>query len=253
MNLKKLLITVPFLAIFFIFWQTEKKTNDEPGANILLHFNTVVDNKQFFFDSIYTNSFGENFSVSKFKYYISNIEFKNSATGAKKSIPNSYYLVNEADSSSKDILINVPDGNYTTISFLLGVDSIKNVSGAQSGALDPANDMFWTWNTGYVMAKIEGASPVSKQVHHKIEYHIGGFKGENSVLQKIRLIIPSLQNSKGKKNLKLTIDADINTWFQGSHDLSIAQNPVCTTPGLLAKQFSENYRNMFKVRSVIAD
>ena len=53
----------------------------------------------------------------------------------------------------------MPAGNYNSLSFLLGVDSMHNVSGAQTGALDPANDMFWTWNSGYVMAKMEGASP----------------------------------------------------------------------------------------------
>ncbi len=204
---------------------------------------------------MYTNSFGESFTVSKFKYYVSNIELKNSVTGATSVVPNSYYLVNEADSSSKNILISIPDGNYTEISFLLGVDSLKNVSGAQSGALDPANDMFWTWNTGYVMAKLEGTSLVSNQVHHKIEYHIGGFKGENSVLQRIDLAIPSFlkNNVSAKKNLKIVIDADINAWFHSSHDLGIAENPVCTTPGFLARQFSENYRNMFHVRLVTVD
>ena len=249
------MIAVPFVAILFIFWQTKEKISDHRGTNILLHFNTIVGDKPFFLDSVYTNSFGESFTVSKFKYYVSNIELKNSAKGTKKSMPNSYYLVNEADTSSKNVLIDVPEDSYNEISFLLGVDSIKNVSGAQSGALDPVNDMFWTWNTGYVMAKIEGTSPVSKQVHHKIEYHVGGFKGENTVLQRIDLAVPSSlkNNISGKKNLKIAIDADINAWFHGSHDLPIAQNSVCTTPGLLAKQFSENYRYMFKVRLVTTD
>jgi hypothetical protein len=49
--------------------------------------------------------------------------------------------------------------DITGIRFLLGVDSARNVSGIQTGALDPARGMFWTWNSGYVMAKIEGSSP----------------------------------------------------------------------------------------------
>ena len=40
----------------------------------------------------------------------------------------------------------------------LGVDSLRNVTGVQTGALDPAMDMYWTWNTGYVMAKLEAAA-----------------------------------------------------------------------------------------------
>jgi hypothetical protein len=44
--------------------------------------------------------------------------------------------------------LNTSLKNITAIKFLLGVDSLKNVSGIQTGALDPAKGMFWTWNTG---------------------------------------------------------------------------------------------------------
>ncbi len=75
--------------------------------------------------------------------------------------------------------------------FLLGVDSLHNVSGAQTDALDPAKDMFWTWNTGYVMAKLEGNSPSSALVNNKYEFHVGGFSGKYNVLKKIlNLLFP---------------------------------------------------------------
>jgi len=234
-----------------LYGQSVKKTNRQFNGYIILQFNTVVGLKQFNFDSTYTNSLGENFSISKFKYYISNIELENPVTGMKKSVPNSYYLINESDSASKKIWIDNDGIGFTKISFLIGVDSLKNVSGAQGGALDPANDMFWTWNTGYVMAKLEGSAAVSKQMHHVLEYHIGGFRGENNVLQRVVLDIPSQVGNilAGKKNLKLLIDVDLDKWFLGTHNLSISENPVCTTPGQLARQFSENYRQMFKLRS----
>lgn len=234
-----------------LYGQKGKRTNRQFNRYIVLQFNTVVGLKQFYFDSTYSNSLGENFSISKFKYYISNIELENTVTGMKKNIPDSYYLINESDSASKKIMISNDGSGFTKISFLIGVDSLKNVSGAQGGALDPVNDMFWTWNTGYVMAKLEGIAPVSKQMHHVLEYHIGGFKGANNVLQRIDLDIPSQAGDilASKKNLKLIIDADLDKWFQGPHVLSISENPVCTTPGQLAKQFSENYSQMFKLRS----
>lgn len=251
---KNFLFVTAFAPLCF-YWPREKKPVKPFPPHIFLQFNTVVGSRQFFFDSTYVNPFGESFSISKFKYYISNIELLNAAAGAKESIPESYYLINETDSASKNISIDIALNNYTTISFLLGVDSLKNVSGAQSGALDPVNDMFWTWNTGYVMAKLEGNSPVSKQPHHTIEYHVGGFKGENSVLQRIDLTIPpaAMKNALTKGNLKMFVDVDLNMWFRGRHDLPIAEQAVCTSPGRLAKQFSENYRNMFKIRSVTSE
>jgi hypothetical protein len=55
--------------------------------------------------------------------------------------------------------INVPAGTYTGMYLTMGVDSARNVSGAQEGALDPANGMFWSWTSGYIMIKAEGLSP----------------------------------------------------------------------------------------------
>lgn len=102
-------------------------------------------------------------------------------TTDKKNIPelNSYHLINEEGTASKSFSFFVMPTQYNSLSFLIGVDSLKNVSGAQTGGLDPLNGMFWTWNTGYIMFKMEGNSPSSSVVNNKIEYHIGGFSGAN--------------------------------------------------------------------------
>ncbi|WP_316930094.1 MbnP family protein, partial [Hymenobacter sp. IS2118] len=42
-------------------------------------------------------------------------------------------------------LKDIPVGDYQSVSFTVGVDSARNVAGAQTGALDPNNGMFWTW------------------------------------------------------------------------------------------------------------
>jgi len=50
--------------------------------------------------------------------------------------------------------------------------------------------MFWTWNSGYIMAKLEGTSPVSSQPNNKFEYHIGGFREPVNVVSKVRVAFP---------------------------------------------------------------
>ena len=75
---------------------------------------------------------------------------------------NDYHLVNQAIDSSLSFTISLAANKYDSVGFLLGVDSAGNTSGAQTGALDPLNDMFWTWNTGYVMEKT-GRNISSKQ------------------------------------------------------------------------------------------
>src|ERR1700712_728417 len=90
-----------------------------------IHFKNLVGNKELvLFDETYTNSFGEPFTINKFRYYISNI-IVTDVNDKETTIANGYYLINEADSLSKTIQLSTAAA-IKTISFLVGVDSIKN-------------------------------------------------------------------------------------------------------------------------------
>jgi hypothetical protein len=198
-----------------------------------------------------TNGFGEDYRVSKFKFYINSVAINNIDKAASDNIK--YHLIDASNASSLSFTYEGNLDRYDEIGFWIGVDSTSNVSGAQSGALDPSNDMFWTWSTGYVMAKIEGSSPVSTQVNNKIEYHIGGFSGPNNVLKKINIKMPSGKFVDLRQNAssEIIITADIDAWWQNPNNISFTANPVCTTPGTLAKQIADNYAKMFAIRNVI--
>ena len=141
----------------------------------------------------------------------------------------------------------------TIAAFTIGVDSARNVSGAQTGALDPALGMFWTWNTGYVMAKLEGTSPASAQPGNRFEYHIGGFKEPDNVIKQVTLLFPFAQNVdlQPGKTTELTIAADVYDWFYNPHDIRFNVVPFIHSPGPLAKQVSENYSKMFTVVDIV--
>ena len=132
--------------------------------------------------------------------------------------------------------------SFTKIEFLLGVDSIRNVSGIQTGALDPAKGMFWTWNSGYIMAKLEGESPLANAAGNRFTYHIGGFRFGINTVRKISLNIANNQNNE------IHINADINQWFKSKSEIRIAETNNCQTPGTLAVKFADNYANMFTIR-----
>lgn len=115
-----------------------------------------------------------------FKYYISNIAFR-SEDDKWTAIPETYYLIDLEDINSQTITIkDVPQGHYKAIRFTHGVDSTRNVSGAQTGALSPSMGMFWSWNSGYIMLKAEGTSPQSPSGEFK--FHLGGFTGPNNII-----------------------------------------------------------------------
>lgn len=222
-------------------------------VTIKLRFiNNVKGNKIVLNDSLYTNQFGEKYTITKLRYYVTNVSVQNN----KKYISeeNSYHLIDESNPESQNISFSLPSGTYTAIDFLLGVDSLHNVSGAQSGDLDPAKDMFWTWHSGYVMAKMEGNSPASKLVNNKFEYHIGGFSGPYNALKEIHLGFP--QNTplfNRGKTYEIIINGDINTWWKGGKDIKISEHANITSPGELSLAISNNYANMFHIEKIIAE
>jgi hypothetical protein len=63
-----------------------------------------------------------------------------------------------ADSSTHVFFKNLEISNYDDVSFTLGLDSSKNVSGDLENAYDPLLGMYWAWNTGYVNLKLAGKS-----------------------------------------------------------------------------------------------
>jgi hypothetical protein len=215
------------------------ETNSQQLLNI--HFkHKVGNNKLKLFDETYTNSFNEPFTVNKFKYYISNI-IVTSVNGKSQAIKDKYFLINEADSFSKVIQIKSSFSEIKTIEFLIGVDSIKNISGVQTGALDPMNGMFWTWNTGYVFAKLEGQSDSAHAPNHAFTYDVGGFRAHEKALRKVVLHI----NSNSSNNI--TINVDVLKWFNAKHDIKISSNPFCHQAGTLAMQLADNYSTMFSI------
>jgi hypothetical protein len=251
----RFLCAVLLTALLASSCQKSLRMSSEPAAthNITIRFKAMAGADQLAFGNTYTNFWGEQYSVSAFKFYISHIQLTNSDSGTVYNVnKDEYFLVNFADSNAVTLKLKAVPNKYMFISFIVGVDSIRNVSGAQTGALDPANGMFWTWNTGYIMAKLEGNSPASPQVNNKFEYHIGGFSGPDHVLKPVQLLFPGNQDviMQPEKNTELVINADVNSWFFNPNDIKIRTNAVCMTPGILARRISENYINMFTITNV---
>ncbi len=198
----------------------------------------------------YTNANGDSFKVSTYKYYITNIKLTK-ADGSVYTETESYHLINEADASTKFFTMgNIPEGNYTSISFLIGVDSTRNTSGAQTGALDPINGMFWTWNSGYIMAKFEGTSPQSTASGKSIIYHVGGFSGATSVIRATTLSLPTALVVKAGLTPNIHIYGDVAEWFGFPNVIDFSQKPVLMTLGKDLVNLADNYQDMFKVSHI---
>ena len=238
--------------LFFLACQKKSELTDTENntADINLYFSASAGTDSLVAGNEYLNDFNEPYSVTTCKFYLHNLQFL-SASGEANPVLTQHFLVDLLSAGSHSINITYPAGNYTGLRLTLGVDSARNVSGAQTDALDPARGMFWTWNSGYIMAKLEGYSSVANTPDNKIEYHIGGFKKEESVIRTIQLSFPDGTSgfSKGSHSV-VRLNADLNSWFKGESDIHIAEHPVITTPGELAVQMADNYQHMFSIPEV---
>lgn len=253
----KTILKLVFLGAFFFIFSCSKDKSEETGAQngvaaVRLNFANMAGSDALLFGSVYQTSLGEDISLHTFKYYISNISFKEAGTTNEIIAPETYHLVDHSDPTTYSFILNLPAVQLSQIRFLLGVDSTKNVSGAQSGDLDPAKEMFWTWNSGYIMAKLEGSSSFSSEVENAVTYHIGGFRTGENVTRQIVLDFPAGEHLAlvDHKTADVFIRADALKWFSGVNALRIEEHPTCTTPGSLATSIAGNYANMFSISGV---
>lgn len=218
------------------------KYNDATGSLTIAIKNMVNDSALVLEDKNYINPYGESYTVNIFKYYISNIKL--SGPGSEYIEPASH-LADAAKPASCFITLAVPRGIYTSLSFLLGVDSAHNTDGAQSGDLDPINGMFWTWHSGYIMAKLEGHSQQA-YFNNEFEYHIGGYENENSVLHTVILPLAAPLHIFDGARDSIKIKADINQWWKPC-EIKIGVISNITSTGKAARDISGNYSNMFSI------
>jgi hypothetical protein len=230
--------------VFFLFFYTLVIAQNK---TVIQFQHKVGDQELQLFSKTYFNYWNEPFIVNKFKYYITALEIEFENGKQRFYWQKKYHLVDEAEPASKKIEINSIFQNIKAIHFVLGVDSIVNTTGAHTGDLDPMKSMFWTWNTGYIYAKLEGTSDSSKAQAHSFSYHIGGYKTNENAVKKISLPIVE----RATNNLsEIIIDADISTWFYGMNNIKISSQPICHQPGKLALSIADNYSKMFSIKSI---
>lgn len=203
----------------------------------------TFDGADFDLNTAYTNMAGEEVTFTKLNYYVSNVRLIKS-DGSEWAEPESYHLVKLEESISTLISISdVPAASYTGLKFMIGVDSTRNVSGAQSGALDIANQMFWSWNNGYIFIKAEGNSPASS--NGTFEYHLGGFRDANSTnaIQNLEYNFGSMTldvapNAAPQIHMSVAVDAFFG---DAGSQLSVASTSDIHMPGAMAKGIAARF------------
>jgi len=208
--MKLLRLVVAGLIGSVLFASCNKDDSPAPYGKVTVSFaNEVAGQPLVLGPMSYTNAAGNTYSVDMLKYYVSNFRLVK-ADGTEQPFTN-YELIDaskpETLSFSLDSVIN---GEFTSLKFMLGIDSSRNHTGAQDGDLDPVHGMIWTWSTGYIFFKHEGSFRDSTGATRQLAFHLG----TDNALTSITVPIPKLSVAGDKR--KLYLNFDLNRAYNSS-------------------------------------
>lgn len=261
---KKILFVFFSLAIFIFSCKKDPVVSDpeiipaKTSGDIILNFTNVAGNEVIKIspDEAYSastpkykNNIGDTFSVIEFKYYISNIKLKRD-DGTYYTENESYHLVNAADTgtSCKIKLSNIPFGNYTSLEFSLGIDSARNMGGAQTGDLDAAYGMYWDWNQGFIFMRFFAYSnSAPANTSHNVTYDIGGVGTDRKIVLPVSANSLVINNNNVEK--KVYLKTDLLECFKNPNNISFVFLFEAMTP-LAAAPLIANYADIFSISAI---
>jgi len=264
--MKRLFLSI---SVIFLFLASCKKDspatfNSNVNGPLSVEFDNVVGTTadlKLNNSSYYINANGDSLKVTKLKYYVSNFIFTK-VDGSTYTIPqdSSYHLIIEGDSATYDPEFSLPEGEYSKVCFVLGVDSLRNTMDVskRTGDLDvtdsAVSDMYWSWNSGYIFYKLEGTSPQVPSMGmmgKTFMYHIGLFGGKTSpTINNIKTVTLDLSQRgnaqvKAGKETNIHLMVDVLKMFSGNTTISIAAHPMVVSDAYSAT-IANNLVGMFR-------
>lgn len=201
-----------------------------------------VDGVPLAFDTMaYVNAAGNIYEVMRMEYYISNVTFYN-ANG--KGFTSSKIVYMNARLNNKNVLKldSVPEGNYTKMTFNIGLDSIHNISYSLPNTTENVN-MAWPvpMGGGYHFMKFEGNYLVN-MAKRGYSVHLG----RNPSLVTCTINAP-FAISASQPDLAITMN--INEWFRNpvNYDFNTDGYAIMGNPTAQLK-IATNGQDIFKFK-----
>lgn len=224
-------LVIPLILLFSFCQSVAQKQKDSLGLALKMEWkgNPLILHKT------YISENKDTLQLHQLKFYLCNIQIElEDNTNLKL---DECHLVDIEDFSTMWIPIGKNQKkNISKISFSVGVDSLKSVSGALSGDLDPAKGMYWAWQSGYINMKIEGTSSSCKTRKNAFQFHIGGYLKPNYARRTIVLT---------PKSNALEVVMDLSVLFE---NLKLTEDNSVMIPGKKAMEIADKSMKMFASR-----
>lgn len=255
----KKLMSLGFLAmVAFGSCSDDNEPAPGDGGNLKIEFDARVGTQNLQLgNTTYQNALGQDYEVDVLRYYISNIRLKKTddtwyEDPLSEDGSEGYYLIDDSNQGSTIITLDgVPFDSYTEMEFVIGVDANRVSQGAQTGALDPVNNLFWSWNAGYIFLQIEGTAPVSTEEGNVFFYHVGGYKTDpampnlaNNIKTKTVTFGGEEANVSSSSEPEIHIIVDVEKFFEGTTNVDFSTNSHCHVPSC-GTVIANNYESTF--------
>lgn len=210
---KSYALLIGFGLLGLLSCEPEPELQKTADINFNLEYN--VDGLPVQTDTIlYTNAAGNNYSISKLQYYISDITFASYTKSYTD--PNVHYIDLKDPSTSTISLSEIPIEKYYRISFKIGLNSEMNYSGSLDPTIENMN-MGWPdmMGGGYHFLKMEGHFTDNTGGDVGYAMHIG----TDPTLVNVSIDFPI---AISYNNDDLVLDMNINQWFENpnTYDLN---------------------------------
>ncbi|MGY8988160.1 MAG: MbnP family protein [Flavobacteriales bacterium] len=222
--MKNILTIISLVSIILVSCEKPTKTN------LTINFSHTVEGANLTTNSmVYTNDAGENYNVQTLKYLISDITLH--AENGSSLVLDEVHFIDISEESTFSFTYNdVPNNNYTSISFDMGLDTNKNISNKYVDEGIGTNQefhqtMFWPeigmngmdMGGGYHYMKLEGDFNDSLSGYGT---HTGGTMGMDYSFNNIDGISLIVTDDLG--NVDVNINMEINNWYRTPNQIEFS-------------------------------
>ena len=165
----------------------------------------------------YTNDAGEHYNIQTLKYLISDITLH--SDDGNTLLLDEVHFIDISDASTFSFTVkDVPNNNYTSISYTMGLDTIKNISNAYVNE-NWFGQMEWPDMNGggYHYMKLEGDFNDSLSGYGT---HTGGTMGGDYSFNNVDDISLTVDDDLG--NVSININMEINNWYQTPNQIAFS-------------------------------
>jgi hypothetical protein len=219
-----------------------------PGPELTIEFHHMLNGVPFEFGKTTVNDLGIPFNLDEAQFYMSNITLQQGVSQymfTDDSCTDNHFLFVEADKSTF-VVGEFPAGNYTGISFTLGVDTVINKTVTPADpclAEHPLQNTEMHWGAlGYLHLRAQGGVDTSAVPDGIIDVPLFVHAGLNPLVRTVT--IPYTFTGANKDHITLALDVEWVDLFKGI-DLRADSQSQTVEDLPLATAVMDNAQQMF--------